>query len=88
MPKIFLRNHLSSEQCRCDAHGGIAYFLQYVKLSKCNMDWDTEKVVCPRCKALLQPPQSLLLFSAFLFAMVNMLVDIINSLIDPRIVLE
>lgn len=63
MPKIFHRNHLPSEQCRCDAHGGIAYFLQYVKLSKCNMDWDTEKVVCPRCKALLQPPQSLLLFS-------------------------
>lgn len=35
-----------------------------------------------------QMVQSLLLFSAFLFAMVNMLVDIINSLIDPRIVLE
>lgn len=32
--------------------------------------------------------QSLLLLSAFLFAIVNLLVDIINSLIDPRIVLE
>ncbi len=35
-----------------------------------------------------QMVQSLLLFSAFLFAVVNLLVDIINSLIDPRIVLE
>ena len=32
--------------------------------------------------------QSLLLMSACLFAVVNLLVDVINSLIDPRIVLE
>lgn len=32
--------------------------------------------------------QSLLLFSAFLFALVNLTVDVINSLIDPRIVLD